>query len=44
MADGEIPPERVVDPQAATGRNRDPARTPMPWDAEPDRRLLPPTA
>jgi alpha-glucosidase len=35
LADGEIPPERVVDPQAATGRNRDPARTPMPWDASP---------
>jgi alpha-glucosidase len=35
QADGEIPPDRVVDPQAATGRNRDPARTPMPWDASP---------
>jgi alpha-glucosidase len=35
LPDGEIPPERVVDPQAAAGRNRDPARTPMPWDASP---------
>jgi alpha-glucosidase len=35
LADGEIPPDRVVDPQAATGRNRDPARTPMPWDPSP---------
>jgi alpha-glucosidase len=35
LADGAIPPDRVVDPQAATGRNRDPARTPMPWDPSP---------
>ena len=35
LADGEIPPDRVVDPQAVTGRNRDPARTPMPWDPSP---------
>jgi alpha-glucosidase len=35
LADGEIPPDRVVDPQAAAGRSRDPARTPMPWDASP---------
>ena len=35
MADGEIPPDRVVDPWAKEGRGlgRDPERTPMPWDA-----------
>jgi alpha-glucosidase len=31
-----IPPERAVDPQGRrTGHNRDPARTPMQWSAEP---------
>jgi alpha-glucosidase len=34
MIDGDIPPDRVQDPQAgAEGAfGRDPARTPMPWD------------
>lgn len=32
-----VPPERSVDPQAKrTGRNRDPARTPMQWTPEPN--------
>ncbi len=35
MADGEIPPDRVVDPWAKDDPRlgRDPERTPMPWDA-----------
>ena len=32
MTDVEIPPERVQDPWEEAGR--DPARTPMPWDAD----------
>src|SRR4029453_10597983 len=39
LADGEIPPDRVVAPQAATGRNRDPERPPMPWEGGPTRGL-----
>ena len=37
MAQAQIPPERVVDPQAARDPDwgRDGARTPMPWSAEP---------
>jgi alpha-glucosidase len=31
MADGEIPPEMIQDPQFAGGYGRDPARTPMQW-------------
>ena len=46
MQDVPIPPERAQDPvgQAtcrASGLGRDPARTPMPWDADAERRLLP---
>ena len=35
MEDGDIPPERLVDPWAKEGGGlgRDPERTPMPWDA-----------
>jgi alpha-glucosidase len=44
LADGEIPPERVVDPQAAAGRTRDPARTPMPWTPGPNAGFAPPGA
>ena len=44
LADGEIPPERVVDPQAAAGRTRDPARTPMPWTPGPNAGFSPPGA
>jgi alpha-glucosidase len=35
MTDTPIPPERLVDPQRFDGPGRDPARTPMPWDATP---------
>ncbi len=35
MADTPIPPDRLVDPQRFDGPGRDPARTPMPWDATP---------
>jgi alpha-glucosidase len=39
MAEASIPPERVVDPEAARdpegGSGRDGARTPMPWSTEP---------
>jgi alpha-glucosidase len=35
MVDGVIPPERAVDPQAADGRGRDAARTPMQWSPGP---------
>jgi alpha-glucosidase len=37
MPQAQIPPERVVDPQAARDPEwgRDGARTPMPWSAEP---------
>ncbi len=36
MQDGEIPPERIQDPQgrADPAYNRDPARTPMQWNAD----------
>jgi alpha-glucosidase len=37
MHDVEIPPDRQVDPQGRLiGRNRDPVRTPMQWDAGPN--------
>jgi alpha-glucosidase len=40
MADVPIPPERVQDPyernSPGLGVGRDPARTPMPWSAEPN--------
>ena len=36
MADVEVPPEQIVDPQAAAGRSRDPIRSPMPWDGGPN--------
>jgi len=40
LADVEIPRERVQDPwekrEPGLGFNRDPARTPMPWDASPN--------
>jgi alpha-glucosidase len=32
LPDGDIPLDRIVDPQARAGRSRDVARTPMPWD------------
>jgi alpha-glucosidase len=37
MPQAEIPPDRVVDPEARRdpGSGRDGARTPMPWSAEP---------
>jgi alpha-glucosidase len=37
MQETEIPPDRVVDPEARRdpGAGRDGARTPMPWSAEP---------
>jgi alpha-glucosidase len=37
MPEAEIPPERVVDPEARRDLDagRDGARTPMPWSAEP---------
>jgi alpha-glucosidase len=41
LADGEIPPERIVDPQAAAGRTRDPGRTPMPWTPGPNAGFAP---
>ncbi len=31
MPDGDIPPDRLVDPRPAAGQGRDAARTPMPW-------------
>lgn len=37
MADFEIPPERQRDPARFRAVGRDPARTPMPWDASPGR-------
>jgi alpha-glucosidase len=39
LADVEIPPDRIKDPrelrQPGKGLNRDPVRTPMPWDGSP---------
>jgi alpha-glucosidase len=42
VPNGDIPPERVVDPQAAAGMTRDVARTPMPWDDGPNAGFCPP--
>ena len=39
MANGKIPPEKIVDPQGknlGAERSRDVARTPMQWDASPN--------
>jgi alpha-glucosidase len=38
MVDGDIPAELMRDPQAETlpGMSRDPCRTPMQWDADPN--------
>ena len=48
MHDVPIPPERVQDPLEQNvpglGLGRDPERTPMQWDADAQRRLLPPTS
>ena len=44
MEDVPIAPELVVDPQAATGENRDPERTPMQWDGGPNAGFAPPDA
>ena len=44
MEDVPIAPELAVDPQAATGRNRDAVRTPMQWDAGPNAGFAPPDA
>jgi alpha-glucosidase len=41
LPNGEIPPDRVVDPQAAAGRTRDVSRTPMPWDDGPNAGFCP---
>jgi len=41
MTDVPIPPELVVDPQAASGRTRDGARTPMQWDGGPNAGFAP---
>ena len=37
LPDASIPPDRIVDPwgQQAPELSRDPARSPMPWDASP---------
>ncbi len=41
LLDGIIPPDQVQDPaekrQPGIGMGRDPERTPMPWDATPDK-------
>jgi alpha-glucosidase len=41
MPNGDIPPDRVVDPQAAAGRTRDVSRTPMVWDDSPNAGFCP---
>jgi len=47
MSNVEIPPERVQDPQEkyvpGLGLGRDPARTPMQWNASPHAGFCPPT-
>jgi alpha-glucosidase len=43
MTDGRIPPDRVQDPweRRVEGLGRDPARTPMRWDASPNAGFTP---
>lgn len=46
MVNVDIPPERIQDPQEKNvpglGLGRDPARTPMQWDARPNAGYCPP--